>query len=234
MSTAESPRKVSEGAQPGDPLLKSGRFLDSAESCDPETPAPGTPKHRGDSSSNGAGVAADPVSGKAIDSSGTEVAEAAGSATLEDSKGRRRIRSPADAPDWLPKGWIVEDRVRTSGATAGSIDKYYTDPVTRQVFRSKNEVLHYVETGTRLKRKKNVDGPDGERMDVVSSGGRRQKKAAPLPPPSFDFDNVPTVTWVLEDSSNDSWVPHMDDHEVPKPVQQQWSSAFSWITSKFR
>jgi hypothetical protein len=31
--------------------------------------------------------------------------------------------SLAAAPDWLPPGWLFEERVRASGATAGSVDR---------------------------------------------------------------------------------------------------------------
>lgn len=31
--------------------------------------------------------------------------------------------STAAAPDWLPPGWLFEERVRTSGATAGAVDR---------------------------------------------------------------------------------------------------------------
>lgn len=37
-----------------------------------------------------------------------------------DSKSRRRSIAPES---WLPPGWTIEDRVRSSGATAGTIDK---------------------------------------------------------------------------------------------------------------
>ena len=34
----------------------------------------------------------------------------------------RKRAAPGDS-NWLPPGWRVEDKVRTSGATAGSVDK---------------------------------------------------------------------------------------------------------------
>lgn len=37
-----------------------------------------------------------------------------------ESKSRKRS-APLD--NWLPPGWRVEDKVRTSGATAGTVDK---------------------------------------------------------------------------------------------------------------
>lgn len=44
------------------------------------------------------------------------------SAQQSESKSRKRS-APLDS--WLPDGWRVEDKVRTSGATAGSVDKVY-------------------------------------------------------------------------------------------------------------
>ncbi|XP_077224562.1 uncharacterized protein LOC143857913 isoform X1 [Tasmannia lanceolata] len=53
-----------------------------------------------------------------------------------------------DSPEWLPLGWITEIRTRKSGSSAGSHDKYYTNPTTGDKFRSKGEVLRYLESGT--------------------------------------------------------------------------------------
>jgi hypothetical protein len=36
---------------------------------------------------------------------------------------KRRLSETAVDTSWLPPGWVVEDRVRTSGATAGTRDK---------------------------------------------------------------------------------------------------------------
>eukprot|EP00249_Psilotum_nudum_P020021 c27524_g1_i1 orf=799-2280(-) len=52
-----------------------------------------------------------------------------------------------ESPDWLPPGWITEVKTRKSGSTAGSKDKYYLEPVSCHRFRSKNEVLRYLQTG---------------------------------------------------------------------------------------
>ncbi|KAI5072895.1 hypothetical protein GOP47_0013001 [Adiantum capillus-veneris] len=52
-----------------------------------------------------------------------------------------------DSPDWLPTGWITEVKTRMAGSTAGTTDKYYKDPVTGRRFRSKNEVLSFLQTG---------------------------------------------------------------------------------------
>ncbi|CAI0393380.1 unnamed protein product [Linum tenue] len=43
----------------------------------------------------------------------------AANAAAESSRSRTRVSETS----WLPPGWLVEDRVRSSGATAGTIDK---------------------------------------------------------------------------------------------------------------
>ncbi|XP_047980434.1 methyl-CpG-binding domain-containing protein 5-like isoform X1 [Salvia hispanica] len=65
---------------------------------------------------------------------------------------RRRDRE--ERPSWLPENWTFELRRRNSGATAGQTDRYYIEPTGKHRFRSKLEVLHFLETGsTRPKRK---------------------------------------------------------------------------------
>ncbi|XP_039052198.1 methyl-CpG-binding domain-containing protein 6-like isoform X2 [Hibiscus syriacus] len=89
---------------PSDPLLRPGAFIDanaqnqSAESS--ETPPNG-------STPNGA-QSETPVQGLDISPSSAE------------SKGKRRL---VPTETWLPTGWLIEDRVRSSGATAGLVDK---------------------------------------------------------------------------------------------------------------
>lgn len=66
---------------------------------------------------------------------------------LDRGKGlEQRVRIIA-SPDWLPAGWITEVKTRMAGSTAGTTDKYYKDPVTGRRFRSKNEVLNFLQTG---------------------------------------------------------------------------------------
>ncbi|XP_074330836.1 uncharacterized protein LOC141668052 isoform X1 [Apium graveolens] len=47
--------------------------------------------------------------------------------------------------DWLPDGWIVEERTRISGTSAGSKFKFYVDPATGRKFYSKAQVVKYLE-----------------------------------------------------------------------------------------
>ncbi|KAH7316183.1 hypothetical protein KP509_21G081800 [Ceratopteris richardii] len=54
-----------------------------------------------------------------------------------------------DSPDWLPTGWTTELKTRMAGSTAGTTDKYYRDPSTGRRFRSKVEVMNFLQTGRR-------------------------------------------------------------------------------------
>ncbi|KAK1374794.1 hypothetical protein POM88_030987 [Heracleum sosnowskyi] len=49
-----------------------------------------------------------------------------------------------ESHDWLPDGWIVEERARNSGTKAGSKFKVYTDPKSGHKFYSKPEVSRYL------------------------------------------------------------------------------------------
>ena len=48
-------------------------------------------------------------------------AASSAAAMVSPEKGKRK--APEGDMDWLPTGWTFEDRVRSSGATAGSIDR---------------------------------------------------------------------------------------------------------------
>lgn len=110
---------------PPDPLLKSGSFIAANDQSSVETPKlrtarhklSETPEHR--RSSNG--VRGCPA---AENSSGAEpVTPMMGSENTESQAGRGRRKGSEQDFNWLPSGWLVEDRVRNSGATAGSVDK---------------------------------------------------------------------------------------------------------------
>ncbi|MCO5610932.1 hypothetical protein L7F22_065177 [Adiantum nelumboides] len=69
-----------------------------------------------------------------------------------------------ESPAWLPPGWITEVQTRQSGTTAGTRDKYYKDLVSGRRFRSKNEVIYYLQTGKgRFRRRR-------RRKAIASSG----------------------------------------------------------------
>ncbi|KAL6341644.1 hypothetical protein AAG906_032765 [Vitis piasezkii] len=150
------------------------------------------------------------------------------SAPLSESQPRRGRKRASEATasmasvereDWLPPGWIVEGRVRSSGASAGSRDKYFIEPITGRRFRSKKEVRYYLETGeVRKKPKKNPDNSP--------------EKGTKSPPLNFNFEDVPdTVKWVRTGSS-EGWTPFINGQEVPESSKRDWAAAFEFLALK--
>ncbi|XP_004294545.1 PREDICTED: methyl-CpG-binding domain-containing protein 5-like [Fragaria vesca subsp. vesca] len=184
---------------------------------------------------DGALEGSDPLlqSGAFIDGStmeeSQEVGKAQSNGTADGSAGRAKAKgSDPMSMDWLPAGWRVEYKVRSSGATAGSTDRYYHDPVSGRRFRSKKEVLHFLETGTP---KKNTNS---DKTTVESSASKRQRKSSTKPSPAvnFDFFDVPAkVEWVLTDSSQWTWTPFIGDQKVPESTAKEWATAFTVFTS---
>ncbi|XP_010264451.1 PREDICTED: uncharacterized protein LOC104602459 isoform X2 [Nelumbo nucifera] len=141
------------------------------------------------------------------------------------------VPASQDLPDWLPPGWRMESRVRSSGVTAGMRDRYFYDPVSGRQFRSKREVLCFLETGMsgrqRAKSKKkdtNADVTPLKTSEHPSSGGKRANGS------TFDFLNRPAkVKWVLTDSATGSWTPFIGDEKLPESRKQEWATAFKSI-----
>lgn len=156
--------------------------------------------------------------------------------------------------------------------------------MSHRVFRSKKEVLYFLETGLSRKKRKmenadaNNDGGNSNVNKAVSrkllcissfsfcsllqgesrhpsdnhlcfwsfepvytqqadsSGGQKQKKASrapPLPPPNFDWNNCPEqVQWVLKDASTNTWIPYINNEEVPESVRKEWAAALEYLKYK--
>ncbi|CAI9093985.1 OLC1v1029613C1 [Oldenlandia corymbosa var. corymbosa] len=49
-------------------------------------------------------------------------------------------------PEWLPRGWMVDPRSRKNGPSAGSTYKIYVELKTGRKFRSKTQVMKYLES----------------------------------------------------------------------------------------
>ncbi|KAF8082702.1 hypothetical protein N665_0809s0005 [Sinapis alba] len=160
------------------------------------------------------------------------------SAHQSESKSRKRS-APLD--NWLPDGWRVEDKVRTSGATAGVVDKYYYEPVTGRRFRSRTEVLYYLEHGTSKKGNKKADfNPDHLEGQGRNKSSRKAKEQPPPPPPppptrplNFDFENPPEkLSWSMANSGDEAWSPFVGDDKVQDSMRRDWCSAFTAVTTK--
>ncbi|KAL2536062.1 Methyl-CpG-binding domain-containing protein 6 [Forsythia ovata] len=207
-----------------DPLLESGSFIDADQNeAEPETPPnqQRQPIPEGEQGS-GSGIASEPIS---------VAAPADGSAGPTRPPMKRNLEEMAKRPDWLPENWTIDLRVRSSGATAGSIDRYYRDPSGKK-FRSKNEVMHYLETGNKLKRKPNSDA---EATPSESPGSKKQKKSSSKRKKSealkFDFLNPPAaVSWTCTNAPQETWTARVDNKRVPESRQREWAAAFQHVT----
>ncbi|KAI5321990.1 PREDICTED: methyl-CpG-binding domain-containing [Prunus dulcis] len=206
---------------PPDPLLRQGSFIDATTRT-----------------SNGQNVKEAQKPRRAPEQSKCAEPATSGSGMENPDGGAGRVKRKGfvePLENWLPQGWSVEERVRASGATAGSTDRYYVDPVSGRRFRSKVEVLYFLETGT-IKRKKTTENASGDKTSVEGSGSHKQKKSSTKPKSSalnFDFVNVPeNVVWVLTDSSAGSWTPFIGNREVPESTTQEWAAAFTSATSR--
>ncbi|RZC78763.1 hypothetical protein C5167_002960 [Papaver somniferum] len=71
----------------------------------------------------------------------------------KESKVKIGLIEGPDLPDWLPEGWQLERKKRENGVNTGMVETFYYDPEKGRQFRSKSEVLLFLESGTRRKRK---------------------------------------------------------------------------------
>ncbi|CAN6442638.1 unnamed protein product [Victoria cruziana] len=123
-------------------------------------------------------------------------------------------------PEWLPAGWTTGIKVRTSGATAGARDKYFYDPVSNRRFRSKKEVLNFLQTGKLGRYKpKALKELDAHSTDKDLSAGLNSKRK------NIDFFSRPAkVKWVL-DGPNGTWTPFIGNEELSESTKRAWMDA---------
>ncbi|GAB4860153.1 Methyl-CpG-binding domain protein 5 [Ancistrocladus abbreviatus] len=221
---------------PPDPLLKSGAFIDPTTNGYLQDPpgfaeplrstSPSTPIHNPDYSD-----AAAPEPGPA----------SAPEATLQRGGNRKGRSEPSSEPsasetsetfDWLPPGWRVEFRIRSSGASAGTTDKYYMDPVSNRRFRSKKEVLFFLEFGHVKKKIANSDGDSPAKNNSVGQKRKKSGSKAAVSVENFKFDDVPEkVKWELTDVHTGVWRPLLGSvQRVPETAKQEWAAAFTHLS----
>ncbi|MCD7462721.1 hypothetical protein HAX54_049256 [Datura stramonium] len=223
---------------PSDPLLQSGTYIDAESNVSVETTTPnkGVPDE---------GNASDLAPAPAATAAAAAVAVAvAAESTLEmqitvskaetvtpQRRQNRSVDVNAERPSWLPDNWNIETRVRTSGATAGTVDRYYHEPGSGRKFRSKNEVLYFLETG---KRKKANTGSDPTTPSDTTSGKKQKKSGSKTKKvTSFYFDSVNpphSVCWVQTDSNADTWAASCNGSMVPEGRKQEWDAVFSSVS----
>ncbi|KAI5666837.1 hypothetical protein M9H77_16690 [Catharanthus roseus] len=202
---------------PVDPLLESGTFIDAGQNGSV------------DKLTNLESKSAPAESGTATAAAGED--SVAADVTPSSQRQRKKLQNElVERPNWLPGDWNMEVKVRTSGATAGSTDRYYISP-SGQRLRSKNEVIHYLETGTKLKRKlKTVDGASASDN---SSGGKQKKSKEDLknfaPLGNFDFNNPPhSVDYVATDDGD--FNASVNNKVLSESEQAQWDKVFWHVT----
>lgn len=117
---------------PPDPLLKSGTFiLEPTNGPTLTTDQPPQAQNGADADREFASPPAKSAAAEGVTASSVAAAVAAETSTTPTASGRKGQRaSPAgvtagmpERPNWLPEGWRMECKVRTSGATAGSFDR---------------------------------------------------------------------------------------------------------------
>ncbi|KAG8387462.1 hypothetical protein BUALT_Bualt02G0023800 [Buddleja alternifolia] len=136
-----------------DPLLDSGAFIDAGRN---DAAAAEVPEHEQTPNVEfkpGEVIRAIPISMVApSDGSGDDTPKPAAAVR----------KNAEERPTWLPENWSFYVKVRASGASAGTTDRYYVEPSGQRRFRSKNEVLRFIETGTKPKKRKSVSETDAQ------------------------------------------------------------------------
>ncbi|KAJ0602924.1 putative methyl-CpG DNA binding, DNA-binding domain superfamily [Helianthus anomalus] len=141
-------------------------------------------------------------------------------------------------PSWLPDDWQMTLKKRTSGATEGTVDRYYIAPSGHRL-RSKNEVLTFLETGSKRK-KPSTPTPTASSDDASAKGSTptpqtkkkkttaRKKVHAAF---TFDFKNPPEkVSWCLSYATDDVWSPSIGDWTIPVATKQEWAAVFNHVS----
>ncbi|XP_017232255.1 uncharacterized protein LOC108206461 isoform X1 [Daucus carota subsp. sativus] len=135
--------------------------------------------------------------------------------------------------------WTMTSETQNSGASATNIDRYYIDPKTGQRFRSKAEVIRYLETGSKSKpqsganatpsetsgkQKEKSRGKQKEKSSSKKTGTGKKEKQTGW---NFDFENPPEeTTWSLVDGT---WKPSIGGDPVPEETVQQWAETFELV-----
>ncbi|KAK6138211.1 hypothetical protein DH2020_028045 [Rehmannia glutinosa] len=148
---AASPSELPAGSIPPDPLLGSDSFIDPGRT-DAGAESPEYQKHEHTPNvefAPGVVIAAEPIS-----------MLRPGESSVEEPPRSVRRRNPeemAKRPSWLPEDWKIDLKVRSSGASAGlidrewelkfearspggyagKVDKYYVEPTGQRKFRSR-------------------------------------------------------------------------------------------------
>ncbi|CAI9759402.1 unnamed protein product [Fraxinus pennsylvanica] len=106
-----------------------------------------------------------------------------------------------DSPEWLPPGWITEERTRKSGSLMGKTYMVYIEPSTGRKFYTKPTVTKYLETvkhtGNTTKKIKSLsevgetlsEQPETSRRLFLGKGSCDRNSSATPEPESLNQDN---------------------------------------------
>ncbi|XP_055814626.1 methyl-CpG-binding domain-containing protein 5-like [Solanum dulcamara] len=140
----------------------------------------------------------------------------------------------AERPSWLPENWKFQAVLRTSGATAGIIDKYYYEPISGNKFRSKNEVLYFLETGGKRKKESTKSSSTVSTPSEIPESKKRKsnsKTKKVSTPFYFDSANPPeSVCWNQTDSYEDTWEASINGYMISEIEKQEWDAVFTSVS----
>ncbi|KAL0750787.1 hypothetical protein Bca101_032790 [Brassica carinata] len=113
----------------------------------------------------------------------------------------RKRAAPGDS-NWLPPGWRVEDKVRTSGATAGSVDKHVEGQGSNKSSRKAKEPTP----------------PPRPRSPPLKFDFEN-------PPEKVSWSSANA-------GEEQGWTPFVGDDKVQDSLRREWCTAFTVITTK--
>ncbi|KAJ8624001.1 hypothetical protein MRB53_032531 [Persea americana] len=129
------------------------------------------------------------------------------------------VKIAEERPEWLPEGWTMEARERTSMKWKGVRDRYYYDPVNHQRFRSKKEVERFLKMET-------VKKYETKSLEVEPTTDNLQSTLR------LDLKNPPTmVSWVLSNFAEGVWTPYINSEEVSESTRNSWVTAMEGINN---
>ncbi|XP_041992220.1 methyl-CpG-binding domain-containing protein 5-like [Salvia splendens] len=185
---------------PADPLLDTDAYIDDpcrniTDAAEAELPKQPLPEF-----APGVVIAAEPISMYVPDPE-----EAAPEQPAPRTARRRDPEEMAKRPSWLPEDWKIELKKRVSGASAGLYDPYYCEPTGQHRFRSKVEVLHFLETGSKPTKRKATSESETAKPSKSPATQTKKKSATNRKKTEAAVDNseqaAPAVNGAQEDTA---------------------------------
>ncbi|KAG6415189.1 hypothetical protein SASPL_122594 [Salvia splendens] len=211
---------------PADPLLDTDAYIDDpcrniTDAAEAELPKQPLPEF-----APGVVIAAEPISMYVPDPE-----EAAPEQPAPRTARRRDPEEMAKRPSWLPEDWKIELKKRVSGASAGLYDpvgyllntspslimpvghrphvsviaRYYCEPTGQHRFRSKVEVLHFLETGSKPTKRKATSESETAKPSKSPATQTKKKSATNRKKTEAAVDNseqaAPAVNGAQEDTA---------------------------------